>query len=98
MLRIRSDGVKFAVPFLICALTLAILLYAPLQQVALQQNFDWHRADRERIVARVEAGELKPNVGYNKNLIALGDSEPNVSAGGTTSSSTRRRKAPMCCF
>ena len=33
-------------------------------------------------MARVEAGELKPNVSYNKNLIALGDREPNVSAGG----------------
>ena len=38
--------------------------------------------NRERIVARVEAGELKPNVSHNKNLIALGDREPNVSAGG----------------
>jgi hypothetical protein len=33
------------------------------------------------IVARVETGELKPNVGYNKNLIALGNREPNVSWG-----------------
>jgi hypothetical protein len=33
-------------------------------------------------VARVEAGELKPNVDYNENLIALGGNEPNVSAGG----------------
>ena len=82
LLRIRQDGVKFAFPFLICALTLAILAYAPLQQVALQQNFYWHRQDRERIVARVEAGELKPNVDYNENLVALGDREPNVSAGG----------------
>ena len=39
LLRIRSDGVKFAVPFLICALTLALLEYAPLHQIALQQNF-----------------------------------------------------------
>ena len=75
-------GVKFAVPFLICAATLALLQYAPLHKVALQQNFKWHRADRERIVARVEAGELKPNVSYNEILIALGDKEPNVSAGG----------------
>ena len=37
---------------------------------------------RERIVARVEAGELKPNVSHNKNLIALGEREPNVSARG----------------
>ena len=78
--RIRSGGAKFALPFLICALTLAVLVYAPLHKIALQQNFDWHRQARERIVARVEAGELKPNVDYNKNLIALGDREPNVSA------------------
>ena len=82
LLRIRKGGVKFAVPFLICAATLALLQYAPLHKVALQQNFAWHRADRERIVARVEKGELKPNVSHNENLIALGDNEPNVSAGG----------------
>ena len=80
LLRIRSGGAKFALPFLICALTLAVLFYAPLQQIALQQNFYRHRQARERIVARVEAGELKPNVDYNKNLIALGERAPNVSA------------------
>ena len=37
---------------------------------------------RERIVARVGAGEFKPNVDTNENLIALGGNEPNVSAGG----------------
>ncbi|WP_108512169.1 hypothetical protein [Bradyrhizobium algeriense] len=82
LLNIRSGGAKFALPFLICALTLAILAYAPLHKIALEQNFRWYRQVRERIVARVEAGELKPNVSYNKNLIALGDREPNVSAGG----------------
>jgi hypothetical protein len=82
LLRIRKGGVKFTVPFLICAATLALLQYAPLQKVALQQNFQWYRADRERIVARIEAGELKPNVSTNENLIALGDNQPYVSAGG----------------
>jgi hypothetical protein len=82
LLKIRSDGARFALPFLICAATLAILAWAPLHQIALQQNFRWHRLDRERIVAQVEAGELKPNVATNKNLIALGDAAPNVSAGG----------------
>ncbi len=82
LLHVRKGGAKFAVPFLICAVTLALLVYAPLQSVALQRNFHWHRADRERIVSRVEAGELKPNVDFNRNLIALGDKEPNVSAGG----------------
>ena len=78
---IRSGGAKFALPFLICALTFAILAYAPLHQIALQWNFSWHRESRERIVARVEAGELKPNVSYNKSLIALGDRGPKVSVG-----------------
>jgi hypothetical protein len=82
LLRIRRHGVKFAAPFLIYALTLAVLEYAPLQEIALQRNFAWHRASRERIVARVEAGELKPNVDYSKNLIALGVGEANVSVGG----------------
>ena len=82
LLRIRTGGVKFALPFLICASTLAVLVYAPLHRIALQQNFDWHRKSREAIVARIEAGELKPNVSYNKSLIALGDREPNVSTGG----------------
>jgi hypothetical protein len=82
LLRIRNGGAKFALPFLTYALTLAVLVYAPLQQIALQQNFYWHRQSRERIVARIEAGELKPNVSHNRNLIALGDGEPKVSAGG----------------
>jgi hypothetical protein len=82
LLRVRNDGAKFALPLLVYALTLAILAYAPLQQIALQQNFDRYRKTRERIVARVEAGELKPNVSGNQNLIALGDREPNVSAAG----------------
>jgi hypothetical protein len=82
LLRIRKDGVRFAVPFLICALTLAALVYAPLQQIYLQHDFWARRADRERIVARVENGELIPNVDDNKNLIALGERAPYVSAGG----------------
>jgi hypothetical protein len=82
LLRIRKDGVRFAVPFLICALTLAALVYAPLQQVYLQHDFRARRADRERIVMQVENGELIPNVVDNKKLIALGEREPYVSAGG----------------
>jgi len=82
LLRVRRDGAKFAGPFLICALTLVILAYAPLQSIALQRNFDWHRSARERIVARVEAGELRPNVDDNEHLIALGERGPAVSAGG----------------
>lgn len=82
LLKLRSDGMKFALPFLVCAVTMAILAWAPPHRIALQQNFHWHRDSRERIVARVEAGELTPNVRHDSSLIALGDGEPNVSAGG----------------
>jgi hypothetical protein len=82
LLRIRKDGVKFAAPFAICVATLLMLQYAPLQQIYLNQNFWRHRADRDRIVERVENGELLPNVDYNKNLIALPRRDANVSAGG----------------
>src|SRR5262245_42179929 len=82
LLRIRKDGAKFALPFAICAATLLALQYAPLQQIYLGQNFWRHRADRIRIVERVENGELQPNVDYNKSLIALSRRDAHVSAGG----------------
>ncbi|HEY0849984.1 MAG TPA: hypothetical protein VGD96_08730 [Bradyrhizobium sp.] len=82
LLRIRKDGAKFAAPFAICVAALLALQYAPLQQIYLNQNFWRHRADRDRIVARVENGELLPNVDYNKSLIALPRRNAHVSAGG----------------
>lgn len=81
LLRIRRDGAKFALPFLLCMATLLVLLYAPLGQIYLRLDFHWHRTARENIVARVAAGELKPNVAHNWHLIALGDDAPRVSAG-----------------
>jgi hypothetical protein len=82
LLRIRKDGAKFAAPFAICLATLLALQYAPLQQIYLSQNFWRHRAERDKIVERVENGELFANVDYNKNLIALPRRSANVSAGG----------------
>src|SRR5215470_7685249 len=82
LLRIRKDGAKFALPFAICVATLLALQYAPLQQIYLGQNFWRHRAERDRIVERVENGELVPNVDYNKQLIALPRRVADVSAGG----------------
>ena len=82
LLRIRKDGAKFTLPFAICAATLLALQYAPLQQIYLSQNFWRHRADRDKIVERVENGELLPNVDYNRNLIALSRRDASASAGG----------------
>jgi hypothetical protein len=82
LLRIRRDGAKFALPFAISVATLLALQYAPLQQIYLSHNFWRYRADRDRIVERVDSGELEPNVDYNKNLIALARRDAHVSAGG----------------
>jgi hypothetical protein len=79
--RVRRHGAKFASPLVICAVTLAMLQTVPFRQLALQRDFWRHRADRERIVARVEAGELRPNVSNDASLIALGGDAPAVSAG-----------------
>jgi hypothetical protein len=82
LVRVRRHGVKFASPLIVCTLTLAALAYAPFTEIWLQTKFRLHRADRERIVARVEAGELTPNAAHNRHLIALGDNAPHVSVGG----------------
>jgi hypothetical protein len=82
LLRIRKDGARFALPFAICVATLLALQYAPLQQVYLSHNFWRYRADRDKIVERVDSGELEPNVDYNKQLIALPRRDAHVSAGG----------------
>ncbi|MFO1109683.1 MAG: hypothetical protein U1E61_10910 [Bradyrhizobium sp.] len=82
LLRIRKDGIKFALPFAICVATLLALQYAPLSQIYLSQNFWHYRTDRLRIVERVENGELTPNVDYNSSLIALPRRDAHVSAGG----------------
>lgn len=82
LLRIRKDGVKFALPFAICVAALLTLVYAPLSQIYLGHNFWRYRAERVRIVERVESGELLPNVDYNKQMIALPRRDAHVSVGG----------------
>ncbi len=59
LLQIRRHGVKFAAPFLIYALTLLLLEYAPLQQIALQRNFAWHRTKKGTYVLFLTSRGLK---------------------------------------
>lgn len=80
--RIRTRGVKFALPFVVCVATLAALNWVPFTQIWLQANFWRHRAAREEIVVQVVAGELVPNVSYSSRLIALPRDRLGVSAGG----------------
>jgi hypothetical protein len=78
---VARGHIRFAMPLLVCALTLVALIYAPFTRIWLHGNFWWYRTAREEIVARVESGELAPNVDYNSRLITLGNREPRVSSG-----------------
>jgi hypothetical protein len=78
---VRAHGPRCAMPFMICAATAAALAFVPFTQAWLAGNFWWQRDHRERIVARIERGELTPNVIHNDSLIALGEHEPAVSDG-----------------
>jgi len=80
--RIRAGGAKFALPFAVCIATFAALTYVLFTQIWLATNFWWHRTAREQIVAKVEAGELTPNVAHNGRLIALPSDKHGTSAGG----------------
>ena len=78
---VRTHGPRCAIPFMICAATAAALAFVPFTEGWLAGNFWWQRDHRQRIVARIECGELAPNVIDNDRLIALGDHEPAVSDG-----------------
>jgi hypothetical protein len=98
LLRVRNGGAKFALPFLIYALTLAILdlCAAAADRPAAEFPTGTGRPRTDRGAGRGRRTETQRR--HNKNLIALGDREPNVSAAATTSSSMRPTKAPTCCF
>lgn len=61
---------------------LAIVSYVNFTDIWLDNYFTWYEQDRDRIVAAVYDGSLKPNVGYNDVVIRLPDGYPKVSMGG----------------
>ena len=71
-----------AVPLIINAAVLLLVVFVPFTRLWLKWNFIHYRAKRERIVKQVLAGELQPNVEYNSHLIELDFSFPAVSLGG----------------
>jgi len=94
LLRIRKDGVRFAVPFLICALPLLALVYAPLQQIYLQHDF---RARPRRPRADRGAGRERRTDSQCRRQQEP-EREPYVSAGGNDIVIDDRDEASTCCF
>ena len=99
LLRIRNGGAKFALPFLIYALTLAVLTYAPLQKIALQQNFRLASAEprTDRGAGRGWRTQAQCRLQQEPDRARRGRAQ-RFRAAATTSSSMRPTKAPMCCF
>jgi hypothetical protein len=81
-LRSTSPGSAKSYPLLICVVGVALALFVPWTTLWLAANERVHRSDRERIVRQVQEGSIRPNVSYNRGLIALGPEAPDVSKGG----------------
>jgi hypothetical protein len=84
VVRVRTtvSGSVANYPLLICSVAIVIALFVPWTRLWLVTNERLYRTDRERIVRQVEEGSLRPNVSYNRSLIALGSGAPAVSEGG----------------
>lgn len=80
--RTHAPDSRASYPLLICVVAIAITLFTPWTDLWLAANERVHRTARERIVRQVQDGSLRPNVSYNRALIALGDDAPDVSKGG----------------
>lgn len=80
-IRRRREGIKPGAPLLLCAITLATVLFVPFTNIWLWIDFHTKVAEREAVVQRIYSGQLQPNVPHNKRLIALGDGRK-LSMGG----------------
>jgi hypothetical protein len=70
--RRRKEGTKPGVPLLVCAGTLATVLFVPFTNIWLWVDFHMKVTEREAVVQKIYSGHLQPNVPHNKRLIALG--------------------------
>ena len=80
----RWRVLRFASLFPLIALTVVLVssLYIDFTELWLDVNFAVGRSVRERIVRQVAAGDLRPNVDYNRSLIHLPARYHELSLGG----------------
>jgi hypothetical protein len=80
--RYRKIGVISFSPLSIMTAAFLIVYFVPFTNLWLKADFALYKKEREEIVKKVYANELKPNVSHNPSLIDLGNSYPLVSMGG----------------
>ena len=75
------QGPGEALPVLVLVPAILVAWFAPLTNLWIEANFKLKRQDRERVVALIHEGQLRPNVAHNASLIAL-PSDSGLSTGG----------------
>lgn len=70
------------VPLTLQVLAVLVVFYAPLNALWVKGDFLVYRDQRDAVVAKVQGGELVPNVPGRRGVIALDPSWPRLSAGG----------------
>ncbi len=78
----KKAGPTSLIPIILQVGALLLVVWVPLSYLYINANFALFKDRREQVVAKVNSGELKPNVNNNPRLISLGGSYPNVSIGG----------------
>jgi hypothetical protein len=69
-------------PLAIQTVTILLWLFFPFTQIVLNIDFTMTKAEREKVVANINSGTLKPNVSHNDSLIHLPEKYNHLSKGG----------------
>ncbi|MGV3464931.1 MAG: hypothetical protein ACO1OT_06520 [Heyndrickxia sp.] len=69
-------------PFGIQIIFIILLLLIPFNRIVIDWDFKWNMAERKEVITKLRAGELKPNVSYNEDLIHLPKKYTHLSKGG----------------
>ncbi|MEY4589936.1 MAG: hypothetical protein RL497_2012 [Pseudomonadota bacterium] len=77
----KSKGISAFLPLVISCSTLLAAFFIPFTQIWLYANFHLYKSTREKVVEKVKAGILVPNIPHNASLIALPEGT-GVSMGG----------------
>jgi len=78
---VREENFRTFIPFLISTITILIIWFVPLTNIAVAWDFNANFKDREEVISMIKTGELASNVSYNR-LITLPKEYANLSNGG----------------
>lgn len=78
----KALGSVSLIPLAIQLVSVVIVIYVPFTYIWIKSYHHIYKSDREKIVRKIESGELGGHSGARSRLIRLGDDHPYVSMGG----------------